>query len=205
MTDQRFEYYAFISYSHKDEKWAKWLHKKLETYRLPSTIRKEFGENLPKPPYKVFRDVTDLGVGALRENLHRELDDSRFLIVICSPSSAKPNAEGKHWVNDEIKKFIDLGRIDRIVPFIIEGTANSNDPQTECLPPAIKENNILGTNVTVAGKEQAFVHVVAKILGLKFDQLYQRHMRAERKKKWLQGAAAALLLVLIGAVIDYER
>ena len=100
LTDQRYEYYAFISYSHKDEKWAQWLHQKLETYRLPNVIQKEHGGTLPKPPYKVFRDVTDLGVGALRENLHKELEDSRFLIVICSPSSAKPNAEGKHWVND---------------------------------------------------------------------------------------------------------
>src|SRR5277367_2845023 len=151
MTDQRFEYYAFISYSHKDEKWAKWLHKKLETYRLPSAIRKELGENVPKPPYKVFRDVTDLGVGGLKENLRRELEDSRFLIVLCSPNSAQPNKEGKHWVNDEVNRFIELGREDRIVPFIVGGVPNSNDPKTECLPPAIKENNILGTSLSLAG------------------------------------------------------
>jgi len=205
LSDQRFEYYAFISYSHKDEKWAKWLHRRLERYRLPNVIRKQLGETAPKPPYKVFRDVTDLGIGALRENLHKELDDSRFLIVICSPNSAKPNAEGKHWVNDEIKKFIDMGRIDRIVPFIVAGTTYAADPNQECLPPAVKENNILGTNVAVDGKESAFIHVVAKILGLKFDHLYRRHMREERKKKWLRSLAGAVLLVLLGIGVDYER
>ena len=205
MSDQRFEYYAFISYSHKDEKWAKWLHQRLEAYKLPNTIRKELGDNVPKPPYKVFRDVTDLGVGALKENLSRELEDSRFLIVVCSPHSAKPNAEGKHWVNDEITKFIEMGRLDRIVPFIVDGTAFSTDPNQECLPPAVKENNILGTSVAVGGREQAFIHVVAKILGLKFDQLYQRHLRAERKKKWLQAAATLLVLGLLGLGADYER
>jgi len=28
---QQFKYRAFISYSHSDEEWAKWLHKSLET------------------------------------------------------------------------------------------------------------------------------------------------------------------------------
>ena len=36
-----FEYYAFISYKREDEKWAKWLQKKLEGYKLPTIIRKE--------------------------------------------------------------------------------------------------------------------------------------------------------------------
>ena len=30
-----FKYRAFISYSHSDEKWARWLHRGLETYRMP--------------------------------------------------------------------------------------------------------------------------------------------------------------------------
>ncbi len=42
-----FEYYAFISYKHEDEKWAKWLQDKLASYRLPSAIRKEI-PRLPK-------------------------------------------------------------------------------------------------------------------------------------------------------------
>ena len=42
-----YEYSAFISYSHKDMHWGKWLHKKLETYRLPSTLLKE-EKHLPK-------------------------------------------------------------------------------------------------------------------------------------------------------------
>jgi len=205
MSDQRFEYYAFISYSHKDEKWAQWLHHRLEAYKLPNTVRRELGDNVPKPPYKVFRDVTDLGVGDLKENLGQELVDSRYLIVICSPNSAQPNAEGKHWVNDEIKKFIDLGRKDQIVPFIVGGKAYAPDAAQECLPPAIKENNILGTDVSIAGREYAFIHVVAKILGLKFDHLYQRHLRAEQKKKWMRVTAALGLLCLLGIGADYER
>jgi len=35
--EQEFKYRAFISYSHSDEVWAKWLHKALETYVCRST------------------------------------------------------------------------------------------------------------------------------------------------------------------------
>ena len=39
-----YRYFAFISYSSKDVKWAEWIQKKLETYRLPSKIRKEHSD-----------------------------------------------------------------------------------------------------------------------------------------------------------------
>ena len=38
-----YKYRAFISYSHSDEKWAAWLHKALETYRVPRHIVGEPG------------------------------------------------------------------------------------------------------------------------------------------------------------------
>ncbi|TAM94430.1 MAG: hypothetical protein EPN40_11830, partial [Rhodanobacteraceae bacterium] len=34
----RFTYRAFISYSHRDKAWADWLHRSLETYRVPSRL-----------------------------------------------------------------------------------------------------------------------------------------------------------------------
>jgi len=36
--DDTCKYRAFISYSHADEKWAGWLHKALETYRIPKHL-----------------------------------------------------------------------------------------------------------------------------------------------------------------------
>jgi len=32
------KYRAFISYSHADEKWAAWLHRALETYKVPKHL-----------------------------------------------------------------------------------------------------------------------------------------------------------------------
>ena len=84
-----YRYYAFISYNHRDEKVAKWLQSRLEHYKLPSVARKEIGEDVKIRP--VFRYVSDLGVAVLREKLREELDASKYLIVVCSPHSAKPN------------------------------------------------------------------------------------------------------------------
>ena len=36
--------FAFISYNHKDVKWAKWLRKRLEWYRMPSEIHNDFSD-----------------------------------------------------------------------------------------------------------------------------------------------------------------
>ena len=84
--------YEFISYKREDEKWAKWLQKKLEGYKLPSVIRKERPE-LPKYIRLVFCDGTDLSGGVLFDQLHQELFRSKYLIVICSP-----NATRSEWV-----------------------------------------------------------------------------------------------------------
>ena len=41
MTEKKqYSYYAFISYKREDEHWAKWLQNQLETYHIPSVIRK---------------------------------------------------------------------------------------------------------------------------------------------------------------------
>ena len=60
--DTQFKYRAFISYSHADEKWAKWLHKALETYRVPKRLvgrETEFGP-VPERLAPVFRDRDEL-------------------------------------------------------------------------------------------------------------------------------------------------
>ena len=33
-----YKYWAFISYSHQDKAWGDWLHKALETYRVPKRL-----------------------------------------------------------------------------------------------------------------------------------------------------------------------
>jgi hypothetical protein len=186
---ERYQYFAFISYSRKDEKWAKWLQKNLENYRLPNIIRKESEVLLPKQIRPVFRDKTDIGIGSLTQTLRKELEDSKYLIVICSPSSAQ-----SEWVNHEIEAFIQLGRKDQIIPFIVEGVPEKADPSINCFPPAL-DKDILGASISELGKEKALVKTIAAILNLKFDKLWDRHKRVERKKKLTLWAAAGLIII----------
>ena len=89
---QEFKYRAFISYSHADEAWARWLHKSLETYRLPKRLvgrDTEFGP-VPERLTPVFRDRDELATAtSLGETLTRALQQSATQIVICSPAAAK--------------------------------------------------------------------------------------------------------------------
>ncbi|MDR3261102.1 MAG: toll/interleukin-1 receptor domain-containing protein, partial [Tannerella sp.] len=195
-----FEYYAFISYKREDEKWAKWLQNKLEHYRLPSVIRKEI-PRLPKRIRPVFRDKTDLGAGLLTDSLRKELEKSQYLIVICSPQSAK-----SEWVGKEINAFVEMGRADRIIPFVVAGTPYSNDEQ-ECFHPVIKAKipDILGINVNEIGKQQAFVKVAAKLLDLRFDSVWDRYRRKQSKQRIIAVVVGLFLLIGLGYVWDYNR
>jgi len=85
------KYWAFISYSHRDETWATWIHRAIEAYGLPRGVAgSDFrGEKVPKHLRPVFRDRDELAGGAdLGGKLRRSLQESRSLIVICSPKSA---------------------------------------------------------------------------------------------------------------------
>ena len=101
--DNTFKYYAFISYKREDEEWAKWLQHKLEHYKLPSSLNGK--EKLPKEIRPIFRDKSELAAGVLAKEIRKALDDSKYLIVICSSNSAKSD-----WVNLEIQAFIEANR-----------------------------------------------------------------------------------------------
>ena len=101
-------YSAFISYSHTDDKWAEWLQRALETYRLPVSLRRHAG--LPAKLKKVFRDREELATGQnLGEHLQAALASADTLIVVCSPAS-----RDSKWVNQEIEYFKSLGKGHRI-------------------------------------------------------------------------------------------
>ena len=98
-------YYAFISYNSADEKWAKWLQHNLEYYHMPNALYKEYPE-LPKKIRPVFWYKQDLSGTKLKKALNNELSLSKYLIVICSPDSAKAE-----WVNDEVVALIESSHL----------------------------------------------------------------------------------------------
>ena len=73
------KYYAFISYSHTDSDWAKWLQHKFEYYKLPSTFNGR--ADVPSSFRPVFRDEDELSSGDLKPQIIKALSDSEYLIV----------------------------------------------------------------------------------------------------------------------------
>jgi hypothetical protein len=68
MTTNQYEYFAFISYKREDEKWAKWLQRKFEYYKMPTSVRKA-NPDLPDKIRPIFKDTTDLEPGVLAQKI----------------------------------------------------------------------------------------------------------------------------------------
>ena len=201
MEQSTWKRYAFISYNHRDVKMAKWLHRKLESYKLPTEIHNEFEDSKYLRP--VFRDQEDLNTGILGDELRKHLQGSKYLIVICSPNSAKST-----WVNNEVKAFIEWGRLEYIIPFIIDGAPNS-EGNGGCFPDSLRQyvnehpdRELLGINIQEIGCEKAFVRVVSRMLGISFDELWKRHERERRKSimAWCIGTPIATALLYYFAI-----
>ena len=195
------KYFAFISYKREDEKWAKWLQHELEHYRLPLNVRKA-DASLPKEIRPVFKDTSELAAGVLANEIHDALENSKYLIVVCSPRSSK-----SEWVGKEVQTFIDMGRSEYIIPFIIAGKAFSDNPDEECFPLSLrempKESELLGVNINEMGREAAVVKVVARMFGLQFDTLWQRREREKRMRRNRIIAAVAVFVLSVMGVAGW--
>lgn len=164
--NNRLKYAAFISYNSNDDKTARWLQRRLENYYLPAVIRADKDKS-KNSKFKIFRYVSDLNATDLNVALPKELDNSKFLIIICSPHSAK-----SYWVGKEIRHFIDTGRKDKIIAFVADGIPYSND-ENECYNPQLKEafpnGNLLGISVNDYGDDLRILRkrkTIAKIISI---------------------------------------
>jgi len=202
-----FRYKAFISYSHQDEHWARWLQRALENYRVPRRLvgkQGRFGE-IPARLAPVFRDREDLSSSAsLSESVQQELAAAETLVVICSPAASQ-----SHWVNEEIKVFLALGRADRIYALIVEGDPQAADPFERCFPDVLIEDKGNGAQEPLAadarkwadGKVLAKLKLVAGILGIRLDDLRQREMQ-RRRLNWIVSSTTVAAVVLLTTILS---
>ena len=205
METENFAYYAFISYSHNDKEIAQKLQKRLEHYHMPSKLLEDHPE-LPKKLSPIFRDESDLVArdGTLSDSLKGYLKESNYLILICSPSSAH-----SIYVGAEVDYFInELGRVDRIIPLIVDGLPHSKDPDIECFPPAIleldREHEPLGIDLKTFGKRDAFLRVIATLLKLKYTEFKPREDEERKRRAKIFASVAAVLTLIIGGLAWYS-
>jgi len=200
---------AFISYSHQNESWAKWLQRSLESYSLPKRLIGSDGKFGKVPPRlsPVFRDREDLSSASdLTSKIRGELEASETLIVICSPAAAR-----SHWVNEEVRHFKSLGRGDRVLALIVDGDPQSTRPEANCFPPALISQEGGGRIEPLAadarkyadGKTGAKLKLIAGILGIRLDELRRRDMQRRRMQRILATGLSAVVVVLL-ATLTYS-
>jgi len=191
--ESTYKNFAFISYSHRDMAVAKWLQKNLEGFKLPTEIHNEIDAQ-SRYIRPVFRDQSDLNTGVLSDELRKNLEESKYLILICSKHSAQ-----SQWVSDEAKAFIEMGRLDRIIPVIIpDGETNERNLFPIFLRDYFERNpdkELLGVNIGEVGKEKALIRVVSRLLDVSFDSLWKRHQRQKRLRVLSCSAAAVIALI----------
>jgi tetratricopeptide (TPR) repeat protein len=200
-------YRAFISYSHADSRWARWVHRRVENYRLPSRLRGTHGEFglLPDRLAPIFRDREDLSsAGELGPKIQLALADSEALIVLCSPESAR-----SPWVDNEILRFKRLGRGDRIFALILSGEPNSGD-ERECFPQALRfeldadgglssrpaEPVAADVRANKDGKSLARLKLLSGMLGLPLDTLRQREAARQHRRQFAITSLALLVMLV---------
>jgi len=196
-----YTYRAFISYSHADTAWAKWLHRGLESFRIDKDLA---GRETPalRP---VFRDRDDFTAGhSLTDQTLAALDASAALIVICSPAAARSK-----YVTEEIRLFKTRHPERPVIPLIVTGTPG--DPDTECFPPSLKFRLDAGGQITDEpvemlaadareegdGKQLALAKVVAGLLGVSSDDIFRRAERERRRKGRVRNGVVGVLALLV--------
>jgi tetratricopeptide (TPR) repeat protein len=200
-------YGAFLSYSHVDERPARWLLQRLESYRVPARLVGKDGRFGPVPARigAVFRDRDELPTASdLGGTITTALEQSAALVVLCSPAAAQ-----SRWVNAEVAAFRASGRGDRIFCYVVDGDPSGRDPSAACFPPTLlapgddgaPAREPLAADARKEGhaRDRAFLQLVAGLLGVGYDDLARRDaQRRQRRLGAIAATSVAIAAVALG-------
>ena len=203
-------YAAYLSYSHCDEQWAKWLQRALERYRIPKRIpRQRTGVGRSDRLYPIFRDRDDLVSSSdLSEAIRTAIDQSDALIVVCSPSAAASN-----WVNEEIRYFLQGDRSTRLFCLLVAGSTQPDS--ADCAIPgslrytddgqAIPEPLAADPRPHSDGKRGAMLKIAAGMLDTRLDNLVQRDTQRQiRVRSTIAAGSVAISIITVGLAITAQ-
>jgi hypothetical protein len=119
-------YDAFIGYARVsgDRRWAEWLANVLENCSVPEGL----GAKALPPLRRAFRDKNEQSEAKLQDDVRDALKASRFLVIVCSPSTP-----GDKRIAQQIEHFHQLGRGDHVLAVLSEGDLS------DALPPILFE------------------------------------------------------------------
>jgi hypothetical protein len=199
-------YTAFISYSHRDERAAKRLHCRLEGFRIDKDLvgRRTPMGSIPASLRPVFRDRAEFDAGSsLAAQTRTALDGSAALIVLVSPDAA-----GSQYVNQEVRLFRQTHPERPVMPLIVAGPAGLTDE--DVFPQALRflvdaEGTISDTPADVLaadahesgdGRALALAKVLARLIGLGTDEVFEQPEREQRRQACVRNAVAAVIVAL---------
>jgi tetratricopeptide (TPR) repeat protein len=219
--DGAYAYRAFISYSHRDKDLAQWLHRQVESYRIPEKlVGKATGiGRTPRRLRPIFRDREELPAsGDLSAELSGALRQSMFLVVICSPAAAR-----SRWVNEEILQFKRVHGDGRVLAIVADGEPNASDTvgkeYLECFPRALRyrigadgelsdipaEPIAADVRREADGPRLAVQKLIAGLTGLKLDELVQRETQRRIAQMTAIAAGAMVGMVITGGLAFYAN
>ena len=199
-----YHYKAFISYNHnpRDIKIASALQNQLENYRIPKDIKASTGA---EKVGRIFLDKGELEVaGDLNEVICNALEDTDYLIVICSPESRQ-----SIWVQREIEFFLRNHSINDILTVITEGEPfdvlpeilfhkDKHDAEEEAEGEQETLREPLSCDYRLPARTARNVELprlAAALIGCKYDDLVQRQRHYRMRRITIASTAAAVLLL----------
>lgn len=220
-----YRYLAFISYSSADSAIGESLQRRIEEYKVPATFRGRitpFG-TLGRRIRPIFRDRSDMEAHRdLDARIREALQDSTFLIVLCSPRSA-----ASKWVNQEIVEFKRQGRAGQIITVLVAGEPEEFDavgtPAGAFAPALVREIDAHGDFTGQRESEpvaadlrglsadangfaaprfvQEFLKIIAAMTAISLTELSERTKLADRIEKRNRLVFRALVIATVALVV----
>lgn len=116
------DYFASIICSREDDQRAESLYHKLETFVVPSYIRKQ-NPSLQKDLRPIIFGFSDIPAGPI-PTYRDVLSRSKFLIVICSPSLSRD----RRLTIDVVESFISVRKESNVLLYVIDEAFNNSFP-----------------------------------------------------------------------------
>ncbi|PKB14447.1 TIR-like protein DUF1863 [Novosphingobium kunmingense] len=186
-------YQAFISYSHADDRFATWLHRRIERFVVPAA------DSVPaKRLAPVFLDRAELAAGAdLSAQVKDALEQSAALIVVCSPAAVL-----SRWVAQEIALFRDRHPERPVLAALIDGDPGEAFP-APLLQHGGRDFEPLAADFRKSGdgRRLALLKIVAGLTALPLDRLVQRDAQARQRRVMAVTAAAIALSVVLASLL----
>ena len=203
-------YNAFISYRHseKDSKIAAEIQRQLERCHIPKAIKKQYGI---KKIARIFRDKEELPITSnLNENIANALENSDYLIVICSTSTKE-----SMWVPREIEYFLRNHTKKQVLTVLVDGEPLDVIPKMLLSEQVIKYDDLGNSFVTdepieplscdyrmpvKKARKEELPRLAATIIGCSYDELVRRQRQYKIKRVT---SILSVALVLAGLAIAY--